>query len=126
LNVSIAGLGLIGGSLALALKTRHRVSGFDIDASTREAALAAGIDIVGALEELLPADAVIVATPMAAIVPTLASLAQRSGNAVLLDVASVRAPVEAFGVPFHHVANSKERRAAAVGRKVAAPLPARA
>ncbi|TMC04163.1 MAG: prephenate dehydrogenase/arogenate dehydrogenase family protein [Chloroflexi bacterium] len=96
LKVSIAGLGLIGGSLALALKTRHRVSGFDIDASTREAALAAGIDVVGALEALLPADAVIVATPMAAIVPTLASLAQRSGAAVLLDVASVRAPVEAF------------------------------
>jgi len=96
LNVSIAGLGLIGGSLALALKTRHRVSGFDIDASTRDAALAAGIDVVGALDALLPADAVIVATPMAAIVPTLAALAPRSGAAVLLDVASVRGPVEAF------------------------------
>ncbi|MGH2491142.1 MAG: prephenate dehydrogenase/arogenate dehydrogenase family protein, partial [Candidatus Limnocylindria bacterium] len=96
MNVSIAGLGLIGGSLALALKTRHRVTGFDTDATTREAALAAGIDVVGALEALLPADAVIVATPMEAVVPTLEALAPRAGSAVLLDVASVRAPVEAF------------------------------
>jgi prephenate dehydrogenase len=96
LNVSIAGLGLIGGSLALALKTRHRVVGFDIDANTRDAARAAGIDVVGALEALLPADAVIVATPVEAVVPTLQALAPRAGAAVLLDVASVRAPVEAF------------------------------
>ena len=96
MNVSIAGLGLIGGSLALALKMRHRVTGFDTDAATREAALAAGIDVVGALEALLPADAVIVATPIEAVVPTLEALAPRAGGAVLLDVASVRAPVEAF------------------------------
>jgi prephenate dehydrogenase len=96
LNVSIAGLGLIGGSLALALRTRHRVTGFDTDPATRDAALAAGIDVVGALEALLPADAVIVATPIEAVVPTLEALAARAGSAVLLDVASVRAPVEAF------------------------------
>jgi prephenate dehydrogenase len=95
-NVSIAGLGLIGGSLALGLKMRHRVTGFDTDPGTREAALAAGIDVVGALGALLPADAVIVATPMEAVVPTLEALAPRAGSAVLLDVASVRAPVEAF------------------------------
>lgn len=96
MNISIAGLGLIGGSLALALRSRHRVTGFDIDASTRDAALAAGIDVVGALEALLPADAVIVATPMLAIVPTLEALVPRAGGAVLIDVASVRAPVEEF------------------------------
>jgi prephenate dehydrogenase len=96
LNVGIAGLGLIGGSLALALKTRHRVTGFDTDAKTRDAARAAGIDVVGALAALLPADAVIVATPMEAVVPTLEALAPSAGTAVLLDVASVRAPVEAF------------------------------
>lgn len=96
MNVGVAGLGLIGGSLALALKTRHRVTGFDTDLATRDAALAAGIDVVGTLEALLPADAVIVATPMEAVVPTLEALAPRAGAAVLLDVASVRAPVEAF------------------------------
>jgi prephenate dehydrogenase len=96
LNVSVAGLGLIGGSLALALKSRHRVTGFDTDARTREAAAAAGIDVVGALDALLPADAVIIATPMDAVVPTFESLARRAGTAVLLDVSSVRGPVESF------------------------------
>jgi prephenate dehydrogenase len=96
LNVGVAGLGLIGGSLALALKARHHVSGFDTDPKTRDAAGAAGIDVVGTLEALLPADAVIVATPMHAVVPTLEALAPRAGAAVLLDVASVRGPVETF------------------------------
>lgn len=96
MNVGVAGLGLIGGSLALALKARHRVTGFDTDAKTRDAALAAGIEVVGALEALLPADAVIVATPMEAVVPTLETLARLGGTAVLLDVSSVRAPVERF------------------------------
>ena len=96
MNIGIAGLGLIGGSLALALKERHHVTGFDTDPKTREAARAAGIDVVSMLDALLPADAVIVATPMHAVVPTLVLLAPRAGTAVLLDVASVRAPVETF------------------------------
>jgi len=96
LNIGIAGLGLIGGSLALALKERHHVTGFDTDPRTRDAARAAGIDVVASLEALIPADAVIVATPMHAVVPTLVLLAPRAGTAVLLDVASVRGPVETF------------------------------
>jgi len=96
LNVGIAGLGLIGGSLALALKERHHVTGFDTDPKTRDAARAAGIDVIASLEALLPADAVIVATPMHAVVPTLVLLAPHAGTAVLLDVASVRSPVETF------------------------------
>jgi prephenate dehydrogenase len=96
LNISVAGLGLIGGSLALALKERHHVTGFDTDPKTRDAARAAGIDMVASLEALLPADAVIVATPMHAVVPTLVLLAPHAGTAVLLDVASVRASVEIF------------------------------
>ena len=96
MNVAIAGLGLIGGSLALALKEHHHVTGFDTDPNARESARAAGIDVVETLEALLPADAVIVATPIHAVVPTLEALALRAGKAVLLDVASVRGPVEAF------------------------------
>ncbi|HEY9324954.1 MAG TPA: prephenate dehydrogenase [Candidatus Limnocylindria bacterium] len=96
MNISVAGLGLIGGSLALALKERHHVTGFDTDPKTRDAARAAGIDMVASLEALLPADAVIVATPMHAVVPTLVLLAPHAGTAVLLDVASVRASVEIF------------------------------
>ena len=96
MNIGIAGLGLIGGSLALALKERHHVTGFDTDPKTRDAARAAGIDVIASLEALLPADAVIVATPMHAVVPTLVLLAPHAGTAVLLDVASVRSPVETF------------------------------
>jgi len=96
MNIGVAGLGLIGGSLALALKERHHVTGFDTDPKTREAARAAGIDVVAMLDALLPADAVIVATPMDAVVPTLVLLAPHAGTAVLLDVASVRGAVETF------------------------------
>jgi prephenate dehydrogenase len=96
LNVAVAGLGLIGGSLALALKTRHHVTGFDVDAKARDAARAAGIDAVDRLEDLLPADVAIVATPLASIVTTLASLAERAGSAVLLEVGSLKAAVAAF------------------------------
>jgi prephenate dehydrogenase len=95
-KIGIAGLGLIGGSLAYALRSAHEVRGYDVGRDTREAARAAGLPVVDTLEALLPAEVVIVATPMAAVLPTLATLAARAGSAVLLDVASVRGPVDAF------------------------------
>lgn len=96
MKLGVAGLGLIGGSLALALRKRHEVRGYDVARETRDAARAAGLGIVDTLEALLPADAIIVATPMTAVLPTLAALAPRAETAVLLDVASVRGPVDAF------------------------------
>lgn len=96
MRIGVAGLGLIGGSLALALREAHEVSGYDISRDTREAARTRGIRIVDTVEALLPADAVVVATPMNAVLPTLDALATRSRDAVLLDTASVRAPIEAF------------------------------
>ena len=96
MRIGIAGLGLIGGSLALALRSRHEVRGFDTDDAAREAASGEGLATVERLEDLVPAEAVIVATPMRAMLPTLAALAPLAGGTVLLDVASVRAPVDAF------------------------------
>ncbi|HYR94338.1 MAG TPA: prephenate dehydrogenase/arogenate dehydrogenase family protein, partial [Methylomirabilota bacterium] len=96
MKLGVAGLGLIGGSLALALRKRHEVRGYDVARETRDAARAAGLGIVDTLEALLPADAIIVATPMTAVLPTLAALAPRAETAVLLDVASVRGPVDEF------------------------------
>ena len=96
MRIGVAGLGLIGGSLALALRSRHDVRGFDTDSAARQAASGEGLAVVERLEALLPADAVVVATPLAAVLPTLAALAPASGGAVLLDVASVRGPVDAF------------------------------
>lgn len=96
MKIGIAGLGLIGGSLAFALRSAHEVRGYDVGGETRDAARAAGLAVVDTLAALLPADVVIVATPMTAVLPTLATLAARAGSAVLLDVASVRGPVDAF------------------------------
>lgn len=96
MRIGIAGLGLIGGSLALALRERHDVRGFDVDEATRGAASRAGIALAERAVDLLPADAVVVATPLEAVLPTLAQLAPLSGEAVLVDVGSVRAPVDAF------------------------------
>lgn len=96
MRVAIAGLGLIGGSLALALRTRHEVVGFDTDRGAREAARIAGLETVEALDALVPADAVIVATPLSAVLATVAALEARAAGAVILDVSSVRAPVDAY------------------------------
>lgn len=96
MRIGVAGLGLIGGSLALALTDRHDVRGYDVDAVTRAAAARKGVATVDRLVDLVPADAVVVATPLAAVLPTLAELADAASGAVLLDVGSVRAPVDAF------------------------------
>lgn len=96
MRIGIAGLGLIGGSLALALRGRHEISGYDVDGPTRELAVRAGIPMVERLDGLLPADVVVVATPVGAVLPTLAALAPRADACVLMDVSSIRAPVESF------------------------------
>jgi prephenate dehydrogenase len=92
-KIGIAGLGLIGGSLALALRDRHEVTGYDTDERARAAAKADGIRIAARLEELVPADAVLVATPLTAIVPALEQLAARSDGAVLMDTGSLKRAV---------------------------------
>ena len=95
MKIGVAGLGLIGGSLALALRSKHDVIGFDVARDTRAAARAAGIAVSENLEGLLPADAVIVATPFDAVLPTIVTLESRAEDAVLIDVGSVRARVDA-------------------------------
>jgi prephenate dehydrogenase len=93
LKIGVAGLGLIGGSLALALRDSHEVTGYDTDDRARAAAKADGIRIAVRLEELTPADAVLVATPISAIVPTLEQLSARSDGTVLLDTGSLKRAV---------------------------------
>lgn len=89
MRVGIAGCGLIGGSLALALRGTHDVRAYD-PAGT------GAIPSVTRLEDLLPADVVIVATPLSRVVPTLSALVQNSDRAVLLDVGSLKRDVVAF------------------------------
>ena len=115
MKIGIAGLGLIGGSLALALRERHEVTAYDTDERARVAAKADGIRIVSRLDELVPADAVLVATPISAIVPALEQLAARADGAVLVDTGSLkravadyaaRAPVGARIVGGHPMAGT--------------------
>ncbi len=96
MRVRVVGLGLIGGSIALGLRARHDVAGYDRDEAARSAARSRGLRVVDGIDALLPADAVIVATPLRAIVPTLAEIAPGAGDAVLLEVGSLKADVASF------------------------------
>jgi prephenate dehydrogenase len=111
MRVGIAGCGLIGGSLALALRATHDVRAFD-PAGTG--------DIVGTarLEDLLAADVVLVATPLPQVVPTLRALAAHANGTVLMDVGSLKrevatlaesAPATARIVGGHPMAGTTER-----------------
>lgn len=86
MRVGIAGCGLIGGSLALALRDGHAVRAFD----PRGTGDIAGVD---RLDDLLDADVVVVATPVRQIVPTLRALAAHGSPAVLMDVGSLKREV---------------------------------
>lgn len=96
MRVAVVGLGLIGGSIALGLKDRHEVRGHDSEAATREAARGRGLAVADRAADVLPADVVIVATPLAAVVPTLADLVPRADGAVVMEVGSLKADVAAF------------------------------
>src|SRR5262249_36757435 len=74
----------------------HTVRGYDRDASARDTARVRGIEVGNDMPDVLPADAVIVATPLAAIVPTLRSLIPSAGDAVLLEVGSLKRDVAAL------------------------------
>ena len=45
MKIGVVGLGLIGGSLALALRDRHEVTGYDIDEAARRAGASDGISV---------------------------------------------------------------------------------
>lgn len=96
MKIGVAGLGLIGGSIALGLRDGHTVHGYDKSTEARAAAAARGIAVVERLEDLLPADAVIVATPIDQIVPTLEALGPRAGGAVLGEVGSLKSAVAKY------------------------------
>ena len=89
MRIGIAGSGLIGGSLGLALRAAsHDVRAYD-PAGTGP------LPDAGSLAALLPADVVIVATPLPHVVPTLRALFDRADGALLLDVGSLKREVAA-------------------------------
>ncbi|MEW6648804.1 MAG: prephenate dehydrogenase/arogenate dehydrogenase family protein [Chloroflexota bacterium] len=97
-KVAIVGLGLMGGSLALALRGQcARLLGVDHDSATLERAAAMNLaDVLSAKPaELLPqADVIILATPVGVIVSLLAELPRlQPGAAVVLDLGSTKASI---------------------------------
>jgi prephenate dehydrogenase len=95
-TVAVVGLGLMGASLAMALKERgHVVVGCDSDERTLQRALTRGvvssaahdIDIVGI------ADVVVVAVPILAMHATLNDLRGRAAGKVVTDMASTKVAV---------------------------------
>jgi prephenate dehydrogenase len=91
----VVGTGLIGGSIALALRQRGwHVSGMDADEGRRDEALAAGV--VDASGDDLEAEVVFVATPAAAtadVVRQILTTPGRRGDAVVTDVSGVKTAI---------------------------------
>ena len=99
-RLAIIGMGLIGGSLSLALKQAGRVKhvvGFSRQASTRSEALSLGIiDSAESnmAEAIKNAEIVVLAVPVGAIADTLISIAPYvKDNMIITDVGSVKAQV---------------------------------
>ncbi len=99
MRVAVAGLGLIGGSIALACRERAgaEVTGFDADVEVREAALAMGaVDAAFAsLDEALEgAQAAFVAVPVGVLDDVVArTLAAAGPDCVVSDVGSTKRAV---------------------------------
>jgi prephenate dehydrogenase len=90
-RVTVLGLGMLGGSVALRLAPDHEVTGWDTDPGTRDAAAAAGLRVA---EDFADADVVVVATPLDAMPTVLSGLSTGdTAGPVVTDVGSVKAPV---------------------------------
>ena len=100
LHVGIVGLGLMGGSLALALRGRvARLTAIERQADIRQLALRAGI-VTDAVESLTPApppvDLLVLATPVRAIVDTLHRLPDLyPDGCAIIDLGSTKREVVA-------------------------------
>jgi prephenate dehydrogenase len=102
-SIAVVGLGLVGGSLARAIKARAPgtfVLAVDPDRATRTRALAAcAVDVARSRvdEELRRCEVVVVGTPLRAAAPVLAELRPFLAAGVLLtDVIGLKAPVAAL------------------------------
>lgn len=91
-RASVVGTGLIGASVALALREQGwRVTGADRDATRADEALAAGvIDAIGLDPE---AQLVVVAVPVSSVAAAVRDALAASPSATVTDVGSVKAPI---------------------------------
>jgi prephenate dehydrogenase len=123
MTVGIVGLGLIGGSIGLALRQPTRtILGYDPSSKACETALSRQcVDATATLAEVCQADVLFVAPPPDVAVDTLRSVAaERAQGTVVTDCVSVKAPVVEWAmeerpswfVPGHPMAGHEKRGAA--------------
>jgi arogenate dehydrogenase (NADP+) len=97
MDIGIVGLGLIGGSIGMDLRSiGHRVVGISQRASTCETAIARGaVDVAsGDGESLRTCEVIFLCTPLSQIVPTVEKITPfLSKTAILTDVGSVKTPI---------------------------------
>jgi prephenate dehydrogenase len=94
--VGVAGLGLIGGSIAkrLAELPEYEALGFTRNDATAAKAAAAGIAVASSIEELAErAELVVVATPPKHTASVIAAVLSADQNVLVTDVASVKARI---------------------------------
>ena len=93
MDVTVIGLGLIGGSLARALASAgHRVVGFDADPTIRELARAAGFRVADSVRAAVGGSRLtVLAVPLPVLPRVLPELAGYDG--LVTDVTSVKGPV---------------------------------
>jgi prephenate dehydrogenase len=119
-RVAVLGVGLIGGSVALAARRRlaAEVVGWDADPAALEQALAGGVlDAAAASPEACaPADVWVVAVPVAAAPSFAARACAAAGpDAVVTDVASTKAPIVAAVADRHFIGGHPLAGAEAAG-----------
>ncbi len=98
-SVAIVGLGLMGGSVALALKRWGEsvaLTGIDNDATARAEAIKGGITASGDLHDIASADLIVLATPVRSIVEQLSVVGEYAKTgALILDLGSTKREIVA-------------------------------
>lgn len=93
-TLAIVGLGLMGGSLALALYERNackKILAVDQNATTCGQVRARGIDARPNLDAITPADVIVLATPVRTIIDLLPRVgAMAKPNAIVMDLGSTK------------------------------------
>ena len=93
MKVSIIGLGLIGGSIALSLKNNpaYTISGVESNQMHADEAVKLGlVDKLNSLEEALKDDIVILSTPVDACIDILQKYDFSNKNTTIIDVGSTK------------------------------------
>jgi prephenate dehydrogenase len=94
MKVSIIGIGLIGGSLALALREKQlatHIIGVDLDPRHAEIALKRGlVDLVVPLEEAMDSDLIVLAVPVDVSEQLLPGIMAKAAGRVVMDMGSIK------------------------------------